>query len=99
MAAAKVLCPMEAWEPWAVEAASPALVRGERVLATQHGVGLYAGDTKVAERSAGTRPMDVPCLRHVPRYHDTRPAVPSLWRDGAPCTHAARMPCMYLCER
>ena len=42
MAAAKVLCPMEAWEPWAVEAASPALVRGERVLATQHGVGLYA---------------------------------------------------------
>ena len=71
MAAAKVLlCPMEAWEPWAVEAASPALVRGERVLASQRGVGLYAGDTKVAERSAGTAMLTTHRLAYV---DDARP--------------------------
>ena len=71
MAAAKMLlCPMEGWEPWAVEAASPALVRGERVLASQRGVGLYAGDTKVAERSAGTAMLTTHRLAYV---DDARP--------------------------
>ena len=65
MASAKVLSPMEAWEPWAVDAESPALVYGERVLATQQGVGLYAGDTKVAERSAGTAMLTTHRLAYV----------------------------------
>lgn len=56
---------MEAWEPWAVDVVSPALVRGERVLATQHGVGLYAGDNKVAERNAGTAMLTTHRLAYV----------------------------------
>lgn len=68
---------MEAWEPWGIGGVPSAreLVRHERVITTQAGVGLYEGQSKSATRSCGTMVLTTHRLAYVD--------------DRAPHTHSA----------
>lgn len=62
---------LEAWEQWVVGGVPRArdLVHGESVIATQGGVGMYAGDHKVPSMGAGTAVLTTHRLAYVDAHH------------------------------